>query len=231
MKVMRTQVERRENERLREHHAEAVLVVDQSPIFAEALARLLSREGLQARHASFSDASTLAKEPQPALLLLDGDEQEQRVLGCASEVVNAAPGVRILLVVRASGEWTDTLADQAGALGCVNRTEGAAALLEAIRHTHSGRLPRCEGAAVRRWHRPSKARRVGPLAPLTQRELEILEALARGLRDPAIARDLGISSHTVRTHVQNILTKLEVHTRHQAVTVALRAGVRPAPSS
>ena len=224
---MRTQVGRRENE----HQAETVLVVDQSPIFAEALARLLSREGLHARHASFSDACEVAGAPRPALLLLDGEEHWQRVLRCASDVAEVAPGVRILLVVRVSGEWTDTLADQAGALGCIKRTEGAAALLEAIRHTRSGRLPRCHENGVRRRRQPSDTPRPGPLAPLTERELEILEALAGGLRDPAIAEDLGISSHTVRTHVQNILTKLEVHTRYQAVTLALHAGVRPARAS
>lgn len=206
---------------------ESVLVVDQSPNFAEALTRLLSREGMRAAHASFADAPETARALQPTLLLVDADEPWQHILACAHDVRAVAPASRILLVVGEDRGWSDALAEQAGALGCVSRNEGGAALLAAISQTRSGRPRR--GGAKRASHRlrPVDNRWAGPLALLTQREREILEALAGARRDPAIALDLGISSHTVRTHVQHILAKLGVHTRHQAVTVALRAGLRP----
>jgi DNA-binding CsgD family transcriptional regulator len=66
------------------------------------------------------------------------------------------------------------------------------------------------------------------VARLTPRELEILREAALGRRNDDIARALGMSRHTVRTHVQNILTKLGVHSKLEAVLVAIRYG-RVAP--
>lgn len=210
-----------------EQLVESVLVIDQSPNFAEALTRLLAREGLRATHASFADAPAKARALRPTLLLVDADDDWQHILTCTRDVRAAVPESRILLVVSAHRGWSDALAEQAGALGCVSRNEGGAALLETISQTRSGR-PRRNGAKTAPHAlRPLHNRGAGPLAILTHREREILEALAGGQRDPAIGHELGISAHTVRTHVQHILAKLGVHTRHQAVTVALRAGLRP----
>lgn len=66
-----------------------------------------------------------------------------------------------------------------------------------------------------------------PLRALTRRELEVLEMLARGLDTHAMARALFVSPITVRTHVQNLLRKLGVHTRAEAVAVAARWGLMP----
>lgn len=68
-----------------------------------------------------------------------------------------------------------------------------------------------------------------PTSELTPREQEVLRELMSGATSAMIAAHLGISGHTVRTHVQNIFGKLGVHTRLEAVAVALRAGLRPAP--
>lgn len=210
----------------RDRRDERILIIDQSTIFAEALAKLLSSKGFTAGHACLADAATRARALRPSLCLVDADERRHHVLACVADVAVQAPASRILLLVGRRDEWADALAEQVGALGCVSRSEGSAALLHAIDRTRSGRLPR-SGLPTGRRVRHAHSRHAGPLAPLTRRELEILQALAVGLRDPAIGRGLGISSHTVRTHVQNILAKLRVHTRHQAVTVALHAGLRP----
>jgi two-component system nitrate/nitrite response regulator NarL len=66
---------------------------------------------------------------------------------------------------------------------------------------------------------------------LTYRELDVLRLLAEGMQGEAIARKLGISRNTVRTHVQSILTKLQVHSRLEAATFAVRHGIVDPPRS
>ena len=67
------------------------------------------------------------------------------------------------------------------------------------------------------------------VAGLTTREQEVLDLMVAGFDRPSIARQLGISVNTARTHSKNILGKLGVHSSLEAVSVALRAGMRPAP--
>ncbi len=62
------------------------------------------------------------------------------------------------------------------------------------------------------------------MSRLTEREREVLQLLADGLNNAGIAQRLHLSAHTVRTHVGNIMRKLEVHSRSQAAWLALRAG-------
>jgi two-component system nitrate/nitrite response regulator NarL len=66
---------------------------------------------------------------------------------------------------------------------------------------------------------------------LTYRELDVLRLLAEGVRGDAIAQRLGITQNTVRTHVQSILTKLQVHSRLEAATFAVRHGIVDSPRS
>jgi DNA-binding NarL/FixJ family response regulator len=69
------------------------------------------------------------------------------------------------------------------------------------------------------------------VSQLTAREREVLELLVEGADGAMIARRLGISRNTVRTHVQSILTKLQVHSRLEAATLAVRHRVVPVPSN
>lgn len=80
-------------------------------------------------------------------------------------------------------------------------------------------------ARVRRLLRPSSVRRARPEASLTPREEEVLRLLAAGKGQTAIAAELFISPKTVGSHIQNILTKLGVHTRAEAVAFAYQAGL------
>jgi DNA-binding NarL/FixJ family response regulator len=72
---------------------------------------------------------------------------------------------------------------------------------------------------------PARGFESSPLEPLTARELEVLDLLVRGLRNRDIAQALGISQHTAKFHVGQILAKLEAATRAEAVSVALRLGL------
>ena len=103
-------------------------------------------------------------------------------------------------------------------------------LLSAIQVVLNGEVvfpPRLARAGARDG-RQSQARLLGQ--QLTPRELEVLEMLARGAGGREIARTLGVAPNTVRTHVQSILSKLQVHSRLEAAAFAVRHGlIRPAP--
>jgi len=115
---------------------------------------------------------------------------------------------------------------QAGADGYLTKDRAVADVVAAVRSARAGEtlLPRSvivgiaqrvAGARDRQPERP-------PMDPLTARELDVMRALADGLSTPDICDRLVISRNTLRTHVQNIMSKLDVHSKLEAVTVALR---------
>ena len=118
---------------------------------------------------------------------------------------------------------------QAGAQGFLRKTEAVADLAEAVRRAHRGEAlnptDEVEGAlrSLRR-RRDADGDMARRLERLTPREIEILQLMADGASSDRIATDLELSKHTLRTHVQNILTKLGVHSKLDAIVVAIRFG-------
>ncbi len=119
---------------------------------------------------------------------------------------------------------------EAGACGFLDKTEAVEEAINAVKAAAAGEAlidpascPGCSaGRRGARRHRESEDMLTGQL---TARELEILQLLARGMRNEDIARSLHLSVRTVQTHVQNILGKLGVHSRLEAVAFAARAGI------
>ena len=97
-----------------------------------------------------------------------------------------------------------------------------AELAGAVRAVHAGLLVVHPDVLARA---PARDTSGAPAAPLTAREREILEMMADGAHNRAIATRLGISRHTVKFHVTSILTKLGAESRTEAVTMALRGGL------
>lgn len=146
---------------------------------------------------------------------LDGVEATRRILA-------AQPGVGIVLLTTMDAETDVLTAIEAGAMGYVAKTSRKEEFLEAIRSIARGEA----------WLPPRLTRRLlTHLKPrpapemLTQRERAVLALLARGWSNREIARELGVTDITVRTHVSHVLGKLGVNNRVEAALHALRSGL------
>lgn len=209
-----------------------VVIADDHRSFGEALQIALDKEGdLSVVEVVDTGAeavrSALDREPDVVLMdmrmpNLDGIEATRRI---RDEGANAA-------VIILTGDGDDVSlgrAIQAGARGYLRKTSPVADLATAIRRAHRGE-PLHRPAEVNRALQTMRARSKADaelgrrIERLTPRELQILELMADGTGTDAIANDLGMSRHTLRTHTQNILTKLAVHSKTEAVVAAIRMG-------
>jgi NarL family two-component system response regulator LiaR len=114
---------------------------------------------------------------------------------------------------------------EAGAIGYLLKDISADELVRAIRAAHAGRATLSPGAAqslVETANQPPV-----PGLDLTERELEVLALMVEGLNNTQIASKLTVSSSTIKSHVSNILSKLGVASRTEAVTLALRNHIIP----
>jgi NarL family two-component system response regulator LiaR len=112
---------------------------------------------------------------------------------------------------------------EAGAIGYLLKDVSADELVQAIRAAHAGRAtlsPEAAQALVETANQPP-----APRLDLTERELEVLALMVEGLNNTQIAGRLTVSSSTIKSHVSNILSKLGVASRTEAVTLALRKGI------
>lgn len=173
--------------------------------------------------------------PRADVVLLDGSRKREEALAAAWRVGEELPGARLLVfgLEREDESVLDFI--EAGALGFVLQGASAVDLAAAIHDLHGGRTrcsPRMAEAVLARieslartegFERPGAA-----LAePLTGRELEILRHLAAGLSNKEIGHELGISLSTVKNHVHNLLAKLGVRRRREAIRLAYERGLLP----
>ena len=211
-----------------------VLLVDDHALFAEALAARLSKEpGLVILPVALDvrKALALVATERPHVIVLDlmlGAESGLEVL---DHVRDQYPDIRVLLLTAVSDVESIVQAIRRGAVGWLSKTEGADLVARVIRSAagRGGWLPPdLLGDVLRRLaesDRPDGGSQL--LAELTPREREVLQCMVDGLNRIEIAARLGLSANTVRTHTQNLLAKLDMHSALEAITLAMRAGMRP----
>lgn len=185
----------------------------------EALGRLLNDAGVAAVHAEVSQLASAVARHQPAALLLDASVGRERLSAGVELARRGCPRVRVILLGADDGN-DEMLAADIGADGIVPGTATLDELLEQV-------AGRGMGGASGKRRRRSMPHLPGELRHLTAREVEILRALMGGASNEQVAHTLGISPHTVRTHVRNILGKLHAHTRLEAATIGFREGLQP----
>lgn len=205
-----------------------VLFVEDHQLLADALAAMLSREPdmqVVGIAGTVADAKIMAREQLDVVLmdyrLPDGTGAE------ATRAIKARwPAARIVMVTALTDDETLLESIQAGADGYLTKDRAAEDVVTAVRAAHAGEtlLPRSVIVEIAR--RVAAARERGDerrvVEPLTPRELEILRALTEGMSTPEICERLFIAPNTLRTHVQNIMGKLRVHSKLEAVAFALK---------
>ncbi|MGE3268361.1 MAG: LuxR C-terminal-related transcriptional regulator [Chloroflexota bacterium] len=131
------------------------------------------------------------------------------------------------IVLGAAGDPEITLASiRAGAAACIGENALPSMLANVIRRVHSGEIVYEQGILLELVLRPTAVPQTGPrrTAKLSDREIEVLKAMATGASSMEAADMLGISLNTVRTHLKNILVKTKARSKLEAVTMAIREG-------
>jgi DNA-binding NarL/FixJ family response regulator len=209
-----------------------ILVVHRHRIFAETLARRLEGEpGIRpvgiASTGAAARAAVNALGPHAAVLDMDIDDGAGFDL--TAHLAHRDPPVRVLAILGAENRTATTRAIRAGA-DAVTSTDGSAADLVsaalALAKDGCWLPPRLLDGVLQevRSSRPPPNEHDRKLARLTSRERDILDRMVAGWDRTTIADELGVSVNTVRTHAQNLLAKLEVHSSLEAVSVARLAG-------
>lgn len=205
-----------------------VLLVDDHQLLTDSLARLLATEvdiEVVGIAGSVAEAKQLARQRMDVVLmdyrLPDGTGAE------ATRAIKARwPSARVVMLTAVQDDETVLESIQAGADGYLTKDRAVEEVVAAVRAARAGEtlLPRSViiGIAQRVADAQERHSERPAIEPLTPRELEVLRALAGGLAMPDICDHLVISRNTLRTHVQNIMNKLHVHSKLEAVTVALR---------
>jgi DNA-binding NarL/FixJ family response regulator len=215
-----------------EYPARQLLVVDDYVIFAEALVcRLNAEPGVSAAAATtIEEARWMLGERRFDVLLLDLDLGGSDGLRFAVEVMADYPGMRVVVVTAGEDQSQVTDAVKIGVSGWVPKSEPVEHLLTVIAGALRGETwipPKLLTHVLTELKSAQRERSEHEtlLDRLTRREKEVLSWLATGMSLDAIATELYLSRNTVRTHVQNMLGKLNVHSAVAAVAVARRAGI------
>jgi DNA-binding NarL/FixJ family response regulator len=209
-----------------------VLVVDDHEMLADALGLLFSRHPIFELVGCASDgerAVEMTIQEQPDVVLMDLDLPGMD----AFRVIRKIKAVRRLTRVVAVTSFNDPAAATellvAGACACIEKTRAVEDLLELVRRAAAGEIVLPDPDLAEVVDRLQIGIERPPVADfalrrLTARETEILEALAAGDSTPVVAERLGISPLTVESHVKSILSKLGVHSKIEAITLAWRHG-------
>lgn len=212
-----------------------ILIVDDQEIIRDGLALVLSRQSginVLATAADGQAAVVMAQRHRPDVVLLDLQMPHMTGVEATRHILNLLPQTRILVLTTYASDELVFDAIRAGAHGYLLKGIGTVALAEAIRATYRGEAqldPQVASKVLdefRRTHQQSLPKPTqSQYEALTEREYEVLACIAQGLNNREICDKLYLSEGTVRNHVSNILTKLHVNDRTQALVAAVKSGI------
>jgi NarL family two-component system response regulator LiaR len=209
-----------------------VLVVDDHPVVRRGIKSLLAEEdGIEVVGEASNGLEALqqVEKLHPDVILMDLVMPEMGGVEAIQRITAAHPEARILVMTSFAADDKVFPSIKAGALGYLLKDSDPEDMLRMIRQVHRGELsihPSIARKVIQELNRSQEISR-GPMtpSPLTEREVEILQLLAQGVENKEIARRLSLRDATVRTHVSNILSKLQLANRVQATLYALRSGI------
>jgi two-component system, NarL family, response regulator DegU len=204
-----------------------VLIVDDHPVTRDGLRSALSTSDeveILGEAASGEEAIQLVKELSPEVVFMDVRLPGITGIEATKQVLSFAPDTKVILFTVEESRAALADAMRAGVSGYLLKDVSAAELIQA------GKLA-LEGKAVihptltRAFIEEAQYVDSRPETPLSRRESEILQMVAYGATTKEVAHKLGISPHTVKTHLERIFEKLGANDRAQAVAIALRRGL------
>jgi DNA-binding NarL/FixJ family response regulator len=198
-----------------------ILIADDHYIVRMGLVALVNTDPdmeVVAEAADGSQAIELFEKHKPDLVLMDSRMTVKNGIEATIEIRKTNPEARVLILTAFDGDADIRKAFEAGAQGYVLKSSTGEKLIPALRAV----------AAGERWIPKEVAHRLSSrnsYETLTARELQVLNEIAKGLANKQIAANLGITEYTVKDHLKNILAKLRVADRTEAVSVSVQRGI------
>ncbi|HEX6151077.1 MAG TPA: response regulator transcription factor [Nocardioides sp.] len=207
-----------------------VLVVDDQELFRRGLTMLLaSEDGIDVvgEAGDGIEGTTLAESVAPDVVLLDVRMPRRSGIEACLAIKESVPSAKIIMLTVSDEEADLYEAVKSGASGYLLKDSSIEEVAQAVRVVSEGQSLISPSMAVKlidefkQISRPEKGA-VGGGLRLTDRELEVLRLVATGMNNREIAKQLVISENTVKNHVRNILEKLQLHSRMEAVMYAVK---------
>ena len=208
-----------------------VLVVDDHALFRRGLQMVLEQESdieVVGEASDGTEAVQKAAEHYPDIVLMDVRMPRRGGIDACTAIHETVPSAKIIMLTISDEEADLYDAIKAGAMGYLLKEISIEEVASAIRAVHGGQSlisPSMAAKLITEFASLSRRgddRRQVPTPRLTEREMEVLKLVAKGLNNRDIAAELFISENTVKNHVRNILEKLQLHSRMEAVVYAVR---------
>lgn len=214
-----------------------VAVIDDQELFRRGLIVLVDAEDdiqVVGEAADGDEAAALAEATAPDVILMDVRMPRQSGIEACASIKAVAPSAKIIMLTMSDEEADLYDAIKNGASGYLLKDASIDEVAQAVRLVAEGQSlisPSMATKLLEEFKSISRAasRSDGLVPKLTERELQVLGFVARGLNNREIAKDLFISENTVKNHVRNILEKLQLHSRMEAVMYAVRAKLLDLP--
>jgi DNA-binding NarL/FixJ family response regulator len=209
-----------------------VLIADDHRTFAEALRAAIRQEqgmSVVALAHDGDEAVRVALDKRPDVVLMDVVMPQSDGIAATRRIKEERPDTRVVMLSAHEEEHNVARAIDAGASGFLSKLRPMRDVARSIRAAHRGD-PLIEPEEMRRIllhlrrKREQDAAARARVQRLTHRETEILQRMADGAGPEHLSTELGITRNTLRTHIQNILFKLKVHSKHEAIVQAIRHG-------
>jgi DNA-binding NarL/FixJ family response regulator len=207
-----------------------LVLADDHPVFREGLqAVLASAPGIVVVGESESGSGALAmcRDLRPDVVLMDIQMEDLNGIEATRQLVAEQPEVGVLMLTMFEDDESVFAAMRAGARGYLLKGSGRAEILRAVDAAAAGEAifsPRI-ATRIRGFFQAQRSSKGAVFTDLTEREREVLDLIAQGLSNPAIARRLSISEKTVRNNVSNIFSKLHFADRAQAIVRSREVGM------
>ncbi|MEV0403201.1 response regulator transcription factor [Actinoallomurus sp. NPDC050550] len=203
-----------------------LLVVDDQAAIRDALAVMLDLDpdiAVVGTAANGEEAVTAVDEHDPQVVLMDLHMPVMGGVEATSRIQAARPGLPVVVLTTFEDDESILAALRAGARGYLTKDSDRSKIVQAVRGAHAGQAVLDPDVQSRLLALATRAPAPGPATavPLTAREREILDLIGQGLRNNEIARRLYITESTVKTHINNLFAKADLHSRAEAVRLAL----------